>query len=436
MAAPDVTQEPLKVGNLTPSRRAVLTGMAASSLAACSRTDRRRLTFWAMDATGENVGRLFPAFTAATGIAVDLQWLPATVMHQKLLTAFAGGTLPDVMMLANPWVSELAMVGAIAPLPRDRRPLLADQFPGVVNSARANGVVHALPWTVDTLVQYYRRDLLAAANYETPPLVWAEWKAMLHAVRQRQASGYALLMHLNWPDHLLNFAVQCAAPMLRDRSTRGAFREPAFLTALAFYKSLFDEGLAPRVVSTEMPDPGGELARGYIAVHPGFAWTRDNLTRRSSEIARDRWGVAAVPGPSGVARGAVLCACLGVAPTAPDPAAAWDLVRFLCLPAQQLRLEYIVGELPSRPSAWTAPLLARDPVMRTFAQQFARAGTVPAIPEWPRIVTEMQLIAEGMVRGGLTVDAAATAMNARADTILAKRRWLLDRGLINQGRPA
>ena len=38
-----------------------------------------------------------------------------------------------------------------------------------------------------------------------------------------------------------------------------------------------------------------------------------------------------------------------------------------------------------------------------------------------------RLVAEQMVNGRLTVDQAATELDRRADAILAKRRWMLDR---------
>jgi len=52
----------------------------------------------------------------------------------------------------------------------------------------------------------------------------------------------------------------------------------------------------------------------------------------------------------------------------------------------------------------------------------------PAVPEWERIVQEMQLVAERIVRGRMPVPQALQALNARTDAMLEKRRWLLDRG--------
>ena len=51
-----------------------------------------------------------------------------------------------------------------------------------------------------------------------------------------------------------------------------------------------------------------------------------------------------------------------------------------------------------------------------------------SVPEWERVVTEMQVVAERMVRGEYEPRAAAAEIDRRADLLLAKRRWMLERG--------
>ena len=88
----------------------------------------------------------------------------------------------------------------------------------------------------------------------------------------------------------------------------------------------------------------------------------------------------------------------------------------------------MTGSLPARPTAWAAPKVASDPYVTAFGGQLERARAVPKAPEWERIVTEMQIVAERMVRGEFTVAQAAREIDRRADRLLEKRRWMLDRG--------
>ena len=104
--------------------------------------------------------------------------------------------------------------------------------------------------------------------------------------------------------------------------------------------------------------------------------------------------------------------------------AAWALVAWLSEPEQQLELHRLVGDLPPRRSAWRDPALSADPNAEAFRDQLERAVPAPKVPEWERIAQEMRIVAEQMVAGRLTVDAAATELDRRTDAILAKRRWM------------
>ena len=146
-------------GNAIFTRRTLLAAGSAAMLVACARRrDPNALTLWAMSYEGDYSPHLMPAFTAVTGIPVEVQSLPWTAAHEKLLTAHAGGSMPDVLMLPNGWVGEFALVGALTPVPDPE--LVADQFPGVLETIRRGGTDYAVPWSVAPQVQFYRRDLL------------------------------------------------------------------------------------------------------------------------------------------------------------------------------------------------------------------------------------------------------------------------------------
>src|SRR3546814_15103593 len=63
---------------------------------------------------GQQVARLLPEFERRNpGIHVDLQQMPVLSAHEKLLTAFAGDSLPDVTPLGNTWIPEFALLDAL-----------------------------------------------------------------------------------------------------------------------------------------------------------------------------------------------------------------------------------------------------------------------------------------------------------------------------------
>jgi multiple sugar transport system substrate-binding protein len=376
---------------------------------------------------GDYAPMLVPAFTRATGLAVDVQSLPWTAAHEKLLTAHAGGAMPDVVMLPNGWVGEFAMVGALAPVAVPA--LLDDNFPGVVAGMRQRGRDYAVPWSVAPQVQFYRRDLLGEVGYDAPPTDWDGWRTMGQRLKRRAPDDYAFLMLLNWWDTLFTFAAQAGATPLVENQTRAHFRSPAFREALAFYVSLFRERLAPPVLSTEMQDPLAAFAQGYFAVYPSGPSLLLDLHRRADQIAPRLWSTARMPGPGGPGRVSGVSASLCVSATSANPDAAWAFVRHLTSGPSELRFQRLIGNLPARVSAWEAPQLA-TPLLAPFAEQLRAPAVDPNIVEWERIRLEVQLLAEKAVRGVLTQEAALEAMDVRVDGLLAKRRALVAAGRI------
>jgi multiple sugar transport system substrate-binding protein len=416
-----------------PDRRTALglmAGAAASGLAGCGRRDdgTTPLTFWAMGNEATNVPQILPEFERLNpGIRVDVQALPWTAAHQKLLTAYAGSSLPDLSQVGNTWVSEMAAIGAISPTPAFAADLLTDQFPAVLETNRIGGQVVGTPWYVDTRLIYYRTDLLERAGFDAVPPTWAGWKAAMHAVKRVAGAGnFAALLPVNEFEQLLTFGLQGAEPLLRERDTRGNFSSPSFVAALEFYKSLFDEGLAPIASAAQISNVWTEFERGYFSFYFSGPWTIGEFKDRLKPTTR--WMTSGVPGPNGPGASAPGGSSLVVYRHSPHQDAAWKLVRYLSDPAVQARFNVITGDLPARESAWAAPAVANDPYIAAFKGQLSRAKAVPKVPEWERIVTEMQIVAERMVRGEFTPVAAAAEIDRRADRLLEKRRWMIEQG--------
>ena len=86
-------------------------------VAGCARSEDTRTTvrFWVMGYEGEVVAKLLPEFERQhPDIHVDLQIVPWLSAHEKLLTAFAGESLPDVSPIGNTWIMSRRACRSIA----------------------------------------------------------------------------------------------------------------------------------------------------------------------------------------------------------------------------------------------------------------------------------------------------------------------------------
>src|SRR3982751_3513205 len=281
---------------------AVCVGLGCSSASAGNNTTLR---IWAMGREGEVLSQLMPAFEKEhPGIHVEVQQIPWTAAHEKLLTAYVGEATPDIAMLGNTWVPEFVALNSLAPLDsfaassgsirRD------DFFPGIWKTNVVNGKTYGIPWYVDTRLIFYRTDLLAKAGYREFPKTWAEWTTAMKKMKsQMSARQFPLLMPTNeWAQPVI-FALNEGSPILRDGGRYGAFEQPQFRRAFDFYLSLYSQGFASPVSSSQVSNLFQEFERGNIAMYISGPWYIGEFTKRLGPATRDKWSTAPMPGING-----------------------------------------------------------------------------------------------------------------------------------------
>jgi multiple sugar transport system substrate-binding protein len=387
-----------------------------------------------MGREGEVVAALLPEFERVhPDIRVKVQQLPWTAAHEKLLTAFAGDVTPDICQLGNTWIPELVALNALEPLDRYVAASsvvdVADYFAGIWDTNRIGGRLYGVPWYIDTRLMFYRRDLLRDAGFSAPPTSWPEWKQVLAAIQtQAPRDHYAMLLPINEFEPLLALALQQDEPLLREDGRWGNFTGPGFRRALAFYLEIFQRGWAPLLGNAAISNVWNEFGRGRFAFYVSGPWNIGELQRRLPAGQQDTWMTAPLPGPHGPGASIAGGSSLVVFRASRHQAAAWRLIEFLSQPVVQSRFHALTGDLPPRRTTWQDPRLAADARARAFREQLERVKSAPKVPEWERIVTAMQQVAERAAHGDLSVEQAARELDARADRILEKRRWLLARG--------
>jgi multiple sugar transport system substrate-binding protein len=411
--------------------------LLALLLASCgqgSADQRTTVRFWAFGREGEVVRELVPEFERRhPQIRVEVQQVPWTAAHEKLLTAFVGDATPDAAQLGNTWVPEFVSLGALAQIDeRLTAPLRADSFPGIWDTNVVEGKTWGLPWYVDTRLLFYRTDLVAEAGVPWPPKSWAEWRTAMEGIKRHGGPGkFAILLPIDeWTQPVI-FGLQNQAPLLADGGRHGAFRDPRFKEAMTFYLGLYSSGLAPALDLQSVANMYQQLAEGYFAMVITGPWNLGEFRTRMPPEMQGRWATAPLPPPEegmpypglSVAGGSSLV----LFRQSKHPDAAWIWLQYLYEPAQQARFYELSGDLPARPTAWKLAGLADDPKAAAFLAQLKSVAATPKVPEWEQIATRVAECAEQVMRGGRDLDEALVALDADVDRMLEKRRWLMDR---------
>lgn len=421
--------------------------LALAAMVACERgqADTRTIVrFWAFGREGEVVRELVPGFERRhPEIRVEVQQVPWTAAHEKLLTAYVGDATPDAAQLGNTWIPELVSLRALAPLDariaRSAATVRNDFFPGIWDTNVIDGETWGVPWYVDTRLLFYRTDLVEDAGARWPPRSWAEWREAMVRIKQRGGPDrFAILLPIDEWQQPVIFGLQAGAGLLNAGGRHGAFGDPRFRRAMAFYIDLYESGLAPALDLQGVANIYQQLAEGYFAMVITGPWNLGEFRKRLPPDMQDRWATAPLPPPEeGMPYPGVSLAggsSLVLFRRAESPDAAWQWLEYLSEPAQQVRFYELSGDLPARPSAWKLAGLAADPRAASFLVQLGRAVSTPKVPEWERIATRVAEAAEQVLRGNRDLDAALAALDADVDRMLEKRRWLLDRAA-GEGRP-
>lgn len=402
------------------------------------------LRFWAMGREGEVVRELIPAFEREhPRIRVEVQQIPWSAAHEKLLTAYVGGSTPDLTQLGNTWIAEFAALRALEPLDTWLASAAStgpeDFFPGIWETNVVDAVPYGLPWYVDTRVLFYRRDILRRAGYDSIPGSWDGWIDAMEAVKSELGEDhYAIFLPTNEFMQPVVFGMQAGSPLLADGGTRGAFSDPAFRRAFDFYVGLFERDLAPPINNAEISNLYQEFARGYFAMYITGPWNLGEFARRLPDELQSEWATAPLPGPDGAASGVSFAggSSLVMFERSGHKREVWALIEFLSRPEIQVEFWRLTGDLPARREAWRDSALAADPRVHSFETQLSRVTPAPRVPEWEQIATRVQDVAETVIRGSVGVDSALARLDRDVDRILAKRRWLEARKHSGDVQPA
>jgi multiple sugar transport system substrate-binding protein len=400
-----------------------------------SRADssKTEIVFWAMGAEGENVQKLMPEFERRNpDILVRVQMIPWNAAHEKLLTGYAGQSLPDICQLGNTWIPEFQLLNAIEGLDSwiQHSTSIADSnyFPGIWDTNVLDSVVYGIPWYVDTRVMFYRVDLLASVGYQHFPETWDQWFDVSDRLRKKanNPDHFAMFFSTNneWVSPVI-MGLQMGSPLLKDRNTRGDFSGKEFTEAMHAFHTFFKKGWAP-IKTTQIINIYQAFAEGVFAMYITGPWNIGEFSKRLPPALQDKWMTAPLPGVRGhpgvsLAGGSSLV----MFSSSRHKDAVWKLIEYLSEPRVQMQFYQLTGDLPPRVEAWRDSALANNKYAAAFYDQLRNVVATPKIPEWEQVAQKVREYAELVSMDAMSVESAMKELDKSVDQMLEKRRWML-----------
>jgi multiple sugar transport system substrate-binding protein len=352
------------------------------------------LDYYTDDPGHSDIGKQLSQCGTSVGVKkVVHQSVPGPTLIQKVLQQASSKSLPDVLMLDNPDIQQIAQTGALAPL--DDFGINADGYaPGPKAAATYQGKLYGLQPGANTIVIFYNKDILSKAHVK-PPKTWDELKTAAKKLTVGKQYGFAFNATADYEG-----AWQFLPPMWTNGGDETNLTTPQVAEALQLWKDLVDDGSASKsVINWSQADVNDQFVAGKAAMMLNGPWQIPTLTAK-----KVNFGVVPFPvNKEGQTSVAPLGGEAWTVPMTGDKAKmakAADLVKCMNTDANQLLRAKQGGVIPTKIKV-AQQFKQEDPSMAGFvdAVATARARTGKLGPKWPdtakTIYTGMQLVLTG-----------------------------------------
>jgi multiple sugar transport system substrate-binding protein len=334
--------------------------------------------------------------TCATqlGITINRETVPGDTLIAKVLQQASSQTLPDVLMLDNPDIQQIAATGALAPL--GEYGITGDGIQeGVVQAATYEGELYGAQPVTNTIAIFYNSKILDEAGIQ-PPTTWAELKDSAEKLTKGKQYGFAFNATADYEG-----AWQFLPAMWTNGGDETDLTSPEVAEALQLWKDLVDSGAASKsVVTWSQGDVADQFKAGRAAMMLNGPWNIPNL----SEAKDLEWGTATFPvNKEGQTSIAPLGGEAWTVPVTGDEAKMAKAAEYVkCLNSDEVAMQWAKDRSVVPTNLELAKQYAQEvPEMATFAQQVstARSRTGKLGEKWPEtakvIYTGMQLTLTG-----------------------------------------
>ncbi len=312
------------------------------------------------------------------GITIQRETVPGDTLIAKVLQQASSKTLPDVLMLDNPDVQQIAATGALAPL--NDMGLTGDGVIQGMNDATSyQGKLYGLAPVTNTIALFYNTQMLQEAGVQ-PPKTWDELKAAAKKLTKPGRYGIAFNANATYEG-----SWQFLPAMWTNGGDETDLNSPQVAEALQLWVDLVQAGSASKsVINWTQGDAKDQFVAGKAAMMVNGPWQIPALAKAPNvkwdvvtfplnkpdqtpvaPLGGEAWTVPLNKDQAKQQKAADFVKCLN----SDENELAWAKARFT-IPTKTALLDQYVKEVPS---------------MKAFTEQVktARARTGKLGDKWP-----------------------------------------------------
>ncbi len=385
------------------------------------------ITFW--DAYNAQVEvpymnkTIIPEFEAQhPNIKVQEVNVPYNQFNQKLITAIAGGSSPDLARVDIIWTPQFASMGALVPLDQsmsDFSTFKGAVFPGPLSTNSWQGHYYGLPLDTNTRVLIYNKDIFSQAGIANPPTTMDEFSADCAKIKALGPNHYCFADGgtYGWAvgPWIWSFGGAFTDPTLTKAT--GYLNGPQTVAAYTFLKNAITNGYVdPAGFTGGNVDTYGGLAKGEIAMVTDGPWFPSIFDKQFPNV---KYGMA--PFPSGKSGSISVVGGEDIVEfqESKNKEAATEFLRFMLSADTQIKMAAL-GDMPVLTAADQAANLSKMPdYFNVFFTALKTAQARTPTPVYNQMETIFADAGTAIFSGKADVQPALDDAAAKIDKLLA-----------------
>jgi len=234
---------------------------------------------------------------------IKIKWvdLPYDSIQEKLVTAIAGGTSPDVVNLNTSMALTLAGKDSLTDLNKASTSAQKNVYiDSLWKSTEIGNSAYAFPWYASPDIMFYNKDLFQKAGITTVPTTYEEANAL--AKQTKTATG----AYLYTPPEYFNMLFENGVPILSDDKKSATFNTDAAATLLTSYKTYTKADVLPSANWGKWDNELKLFETGQLAIVSSSGSSLSRIKDEAPDIYKNIGVAKPLTGSLGLSRNALM----------------------------------------------------------------------------------------------------------------------------------
>ncbi|MBM6596290.1 extracellular solute-binding protein [Microvirga pudoricolor] len=361
-------------------------------------------------------------WTKQTGIPVEVISQSYDTTYTKIVTALAGGSATDIVIVDSIWTAGFVQAGFLQPLNGFVGSATKDLVPVSIDQRTIDGKVYSMPISNEAKFFYYNADILKAGGYNTPPRTWEEAAKISQDLKDKKLVKHGTIWGWQQSEGLICDYVALVNGLggkLIDDGGKWIVNQGPGVKALEFMVDQLKSGGAdPSSISLSDRQVVDSFSAGEHAFLMSWSFALGALNNPKNSKVVDKVKLDLVPGfaSAGTTSTSVVGGSgFGVTATTKAADWAWDLIQFATDRTRQIEIFKIRSNVPVWKELYTNPAVVKEyPYISQMERQFEYATWRPNIQNYAELSGVLQLqihkALSGQVSPQAALDQAATEM--------------------------